>query len=76
MSSVRRFLFVFIATVLTGGALMIGCGSSSGGGLGLTGECGVCTNTSDCESGYTCLNYAGTRRCGRMGYTCNGVAAQ
>jgi hypothetical protein len=71
MKSVRRFFFVFIATVLTGGALLIGCGGGgSTSGSGHVDACGRCSNTSDCETGYTCLNYGGTYRCGRLGLSC------
>jgi hypothetical protein len=55
MKAVLRFLSVFIVTVITAGALWIGCNSTVGGG-NCTGIDGACSGSSDtrCCSGLNC----------------------
>jgi hypothetical protein len=71
------WFYVFLVTIILGAVFVIGCsgsgGTESGGHNDLLGECSFCSSTSQCDTGWSCINFTDHRyRCGRLGYTtCN-----
>jgi len=65
MKAARHFCYVFIITVITAGALMIGCESSGTSNNNCKGIDQACSNNSQCCSGLNC-RYTG----GQGGYLC------
>jgi hypothetical protein len=86
LKPIRYFLYASIATVITVGALMIGCaggGTSTGGSTSSTGSsgssvalCGSCSVSAQCEPGVKCRLFSdGYKRCFSTAYidSCGGL---